>query len=133
MVGRGGAALLAAIDAGFRESALATYAADRGATYDREEPPDGAPVPRTRRVTSSAGAVYRRAQDPADWTPMPDGTWQSPRGLRYPPMAACVVRVIAARAAVGLPTRHPDAPDDVTGLWERVTMPSGKIMWRERR
>jgi len=133
IIGRGADTVVRAVSEGFRELAVARYAASRGVAYDLSPlgvDEAGDRHPRTRR----AGRVYRRAHDPADWTPLPDGSWRAPGGASYPPMAAVVARVIAARAARGLSTCHPDAPEDVESQWERWTSPvTGKAMWRRRR
>jgi hypothetical protein len=68
-----------------------------------------AQFPPAPSASYSKRSIVRPDQaDPAAWTPMPDGSWRSPRGRRY--TAERLIRpLIERRAALGLPTTAGDA------------------------
>ena len=108
-----GPQVAAVVDEALREAAIAAYARARGAAYDaadltepaQAEPAQAEPGPARARPTAKA-----KQHDPADWVPLPDGRWRSPKGLTWPAETATVQKVIAQRLRLGLPVYHPDAP-----------------------
>ena len=109
----------------FREHEAANYARFRGVPYDASSfatdafddpgaaiscPPDERrhpaepPVSEVPRIGWSKGADVRPdTHHPAEWTPLPDGRWRSPKGNTYKPESAMVASVVARRAELGLP------------------------------
>lgn len=103
-----GPQVAAVVDEALREAAIAAYARAKGATYDAAdlaEPAQATPAPSRPRPPAKA-----KQHDPADWVPLPDGRWRSPKGLTWPAETATVQKVIAQRLRLGLPVYHPDAP-----------------------
>lgn len=49
------------------------------------------------------GARFKPRHDPADWTKLPDGRWQSPTGRRYQAWTRQAFGVVTARRKLGLP------------------------------
>lgn len=116
------------IGAAFVEAEIAAYARFRGTLYDAADhqgdafdaPPPPAPPPPERRHPSeppppteipragySQDAVHRPdCHDPAEWTPLPDGSgrWRSPGGLTYGPHTSMVASITTRRSLLGLPT-----------------------------
>lgn len=112
----------------FTETEIASYARFRGSVYDAALHPADAfetdpeplrlvsqadarlhpsePAPELPAAPSwRADAPFRPDQhDPADWTPLPDGRWQSPGGRRHRPDTPLVASVVQRRTALGLPT-----------------------------
>lgn len=109
------AALAHGMSAAFTEAQLAAYARWRGAPYDlaltEDDVPAAVAVHRqhpAERVELDEVAVQRQRtpsdrHDPAEWVPLPDGAWLSPRGHRYRQDTAIVASVVAARRERGLP------------------------------
>lgn len=122
-------ALVQAMRQAFTEAEVAAYARFHGTEYDltdlhgdafdhpTKQPPDQPARPRARhpaeppppvqvpRASYRPDAVHRPdCHDPASWTPLPDGRWRSPAGLRYRPTAPVVASVVQRRGLLGLPT-----------------------------
>ena len=102
-----------------REIEIAAYAAARGAVYDQTHlastpESEAAARPILHPVERSDGSrIWRESHRPEDWVPLPDGTWRSPSGHIYGRETQAVRRVLAHRAAAGLPSQHPDAPEQL--------------------
>jgi hypothetical protein len=120
-------ALLAALDLGFRETDVATYAERKGTAYDldlhdrasAEAAMTGQLLPfdqeeRERFLGTLAASVGlpdtvgprspSDVHDPLAWRPLADGRWASPSGRCYGPQTQVVARVVAKRRAMGVDT-----------------------------
>lgn len=142
-VARGPDQLWHAVVAAFAQASIAGHAAwlsepyghdERTAADDPDEPPRRrAPQTGLREGISWARDAAARPDvaDPAEWTPLPDGTWLSPGGKRY--RAASVLQpVIARRAALGLPTTFEGAAAcaaDADRFWARVADAPAASRW----
>lgn len=110
------------IDSGWVELDIAAYSHDRATATDLEvvtpvhDPAPGTPaaVEDTRdALVAAARATGARfgtprgwgAHDPAQWTPLPGGSWRSPTGRTYGQDTAVARKVVRKRADRGLPTR----------------------------
>lgn len=100
---RGPFELARAVDAVMREAACAAYARQRGQAYDLGLLENG----HAERSVNVAGRRYPPVNDPASWTPNPDGSWQSPSGRQYSGDAQIVGKVKARRSARGLSNDPP--------------------------
>jgi hypothetical protein len=97
---------LECLDSAWTELQIAAYAAQHGEAYDlahHAEPPAQPPPTSSRR--------YPERYDPADWAPLPGGSWRSPSGRTYAGTASVVLKVIAKRRAAGLPVVAPDVEE----------------------
>lgn len=114
--------LARALAEGWREAAVAAYAARQGERYDlavhdqaaeevsstgRQLPED--PEERAALLATLSCSVIPRAaeergaaHDPLAWTPLPDGRWVSPSGRRYKAETQVVRRIVEKRAAMGV-------------------------------
>lgn len=129
-VARGPDQLWHALQAAFAQAGLAGQAAWIGADYghdqrtDADDPTEPAPRRQPARSGPRSGISWARdaaarpdVADPADWLPLPDGTWLSPAGKRY--RAPRIVNpVIARRAALGLPITYQAAVEHAEQLDE---------------
>lgn len=120
-------ALLAALDVGFREADVASYAQRRGQAYDldlhdrasAEAAMTGQVLPfdaeeREAMLGTLAASVgiadtsARRSpsdvHDPLAWRPLANGRWASPSGRVYGADTQVVARVVAKRSAMGVDT-----------------------------
>lgn len=118
-VARGPHQLATAVGRAFTEEAVASYARWRTQRYDldtlteRDDPTEPARVPITyRRPAGVQGTSYARGRvvrpdqsNPADWTALPDGRWQSPGGKRYRSQKI-IGPLVRRRAQLGLPTTY---------------------------
>lgn len=114
--------LARALAEGWREAAVAAYAARQGERYDlaihdqaaEEVSASGRQLPADAEEraamleTLSCSVVPRPAEDrgaahdPLAWSPLPDGRWVSPSGRRYRSDAQVVQRIVEKRAAMGV-------------------------------
>lgn len=97
--------LAAAITAAFTEAQVASYARWKGEAYDHDAMTEvvfGDSLAAPTRTQSFRRRNRADQHNPADWTPLPDGTWRSPAGRTYRPDAAIVGRVRVSRRRLGL-------------------------------
>lgn len=111
-----------ALTEGWQEAEVASYAQQRGQTYDLlahdraalELATDGLQLPAdpgereelVEQVANAArlpGATSKRA-DPLAWTPQSNGSWLSPSGRCYGATTQVVQRVLALRQEMGIGT-----------------------------
>lgn len=97
--------LVRAVQAAFTEVQLASYARWKGETYELDEmtevvadDPLAAP---TRTMHFSNRMVRSDIHHPADWQPLSDGTWRSPKGRIYQADSQAVQRVRAKLHLLG--------------------------------
>lgn len=115
--------LARAVTMGWREADVASYAQQRGETYDllahdraavelaqqgEQLPTDADERHAVLIVVNGAardvGNTTARRADPLAWQPQSDGAWLSPSGRRYGAQTQVVQRVIALRAEMGVDT-----------------------------
>jgi hypothetical protein len=93
------------VDAGWRELAVAAYAARRNEAYDL------APHADVNPPGQPAGRRYPERYPPSAWTPLPGGAWRSPSGRTYRAESWQAKRIVAQREAAGLPVTVTDTSE----------------------
>lgn len=99
--------VVAAIRRSFTERQIQGYSDFRGTVYD------GATTHR-RHMPSARSSRRCDVYQPTEWKLHEDGRWVSPRGHKYPEHTQAVQRVMAARRALGLPSRPDPAQPEPT-------------------
>jgi len=89
----------------FTEAQVSAYSDWRGHIYD-----DPSAVQHRRHRPAARSRRRCDVYDATEWLMTTDGTWISPKGLRFPERTQVVQRVIAQREAMGMPPR----PDPVS-------------------
>jgi hypothetical protein len=95
-------AVAKAVSDALAELQIAAYASQRAEPYDLAHL---APAP----AEAEAGRRWPDPWHPSLWTPLPDGTWRSPKGRIYRANSQIVGRVIRTRRELGLPVVAPAA------------------------